>query len=728
MTRAIDILGRTGINVTRSGEDDLAYVTELGLEGIRIPVTIADEGPPHVKYDLRGYLRDAKARGLKVLLVFDRDAFYWPDWRQDTERYVQWWLQFYSGLFDAVEVGNEWDHKSPYSWDLAPSDFSDLLRAVRAAAGPDLYIVSGGMAEGQPSIAEEVDAWDKVDAYGFHPYLKDAPNPSDVEDVPDVDVLWNEYAKVLPPSIEGVITEWGWPSEWGEPRQSEECAEMVLWAARYELPLYLYNLRDSGESFGLLRQDYSKKTAFNGVAWAVDNRVPLLAEPVPPPPPPVRDFRPWRYWSAEQMAEILDVPLDNIRFLWPKLVEQMIHWGIEDELSWIAMACTVRIETGGPSRALRFTCVREAYWMTEEWRRVNLRYYPWYGRGPIQCTLEGNYKAYAKFIDDKWQAGGAIIEAVRVNLDTMLDPDVGSAFSAAYFANHGGVGQYKICKAAQARNWTEVRRLVQGADAGLPDLIRYATAFINLTAQPVEPPAGVDYSKYRFPVREYTGPVNLHWAQEAGIGGTDIFAARGTDVVAITDGTVVYRAAWAPLGGNAIQLQHDHDGMESYYAHGDQTPLVADGQHITAGTKLFGVGDTGNATAAGPHLHFGMGEDINSGGGPQGGLGTNFNAVEFLRGLQAYEAGTAPEPVEPTHPCAELISTVGYFGGDLVRRLDAEILSQMPIPPLEPKASKRTKAYWQARAEALEKEIHEAYRDGTKLKDEMIRAATEALT
>jgi murein DD-endopeptidase MepM/ murein hydrolase activator NlpD len=281
--------------------------------------------------------------------------------------------------------------------------------------------------------------------------------------------------------------------------------------------------------------------------------------------------------------------------------------------------------------------------------------------------------------------------------------------------------------AARARNWTEVRRLVQGADAGLPDLILYANKFLRLTEQPVEPPAGVDYSKYRFPVVGYTGPINLHWGLADGIGGSDIFAARGTDIVAITDGTITYRAAWDRLGGNAVVLTHDHDGKESYYAHGDQTPLVQHGQHVAAGTKFFGLGDSGNATAAGPHLHFGMGDEINNGGGPQGGLGTDFNAVEFLRGLQAHEGGTTP-PVEPPLPCADLISTVGYFGGDLVRRLDQEILSQMPIPALEAKASKRTKAYWQARAEQLEKEIHEAYRDGTALKDEMIRAATEALT
>lgn len=38
--------------------------------------------------------------------------------------------------------------------------------------------------------------------------------------------------------------------------------------------------------------------------------------------------------------------------------------------------------------------VKEAYWLSEDWRKKNLRYYPWYGRGYIQITWEENYKKY----------------------------------------------------------------------------------------------------------------------------------------------------------------------------------------------------------------------------------------------------------------------------------------------------------------------------------------------
>lgn len=36
--------------------------------------------------------------------------------------------------------------------------------------------------------------------------------------------------------------------------------------------------------------------------------------------------------------------------------------------------------------------VVEAYWLSEAWRKENLRYYPFHGRGYVQLTWEANYK------------------------------------------------------------------------------------------------------------------------------------------------------------------------------------------------------------------------------------------------------------------------------------------------------------------------------------------------
>lgn len=40
--------------------------------------------------------------------------------------------------------------------------------------------------------------------------------------------------------------------------------------------------------------------------------------------------------------------------------------------------------------------VMEAYWLSENWRKKNLRYYPWHGRGYVQLTWEDNYKRAAR--------------------------------------------------------------------------------------------------------------------------------------------------------------------------------------------------------------------------------------------------------------------------------------------------------------------------------------------
>lgn len=43
--------------------------------------------------------------------------------------------------------------------------------------------------------------------------------------------------------------------------------------------------------------------------------------------------------------------------------------------------------------------VVEAYWLSEAWRKANLRYYPWHGRGFVQLTWQGNYVRAGQELD-----------------------------------------------------------------------------------------------------------------------------------------------------------------------------------------------------------------------------------------------------------------------------------------------------------------------------------------
>ena len=42
--------------------------------------------------------------------------------------------------------------------------------------------------------------------------------------------------------------------------------------------------------------------------------------------------------------------------------------------------------------------VKEAYWLSEDWRKKHLRYYPYYGRGFVQLTWQSNYAKFGKLL------------------------------------------------------------------------------------------------------------------------------------------------------------------------------------------------------------------------------------------------------------------------------------------------------------------------------------------
>jgi murein DD-endopeptidase MepM/ murein hydrolase activator NlpD len=83
--------------------------------------------------------------------------------------------------------------------------------------------------------------------------------------------------------------------------------------------------------------------------------------------------------------------------------------------------------------------------------------------------------------------------------------------------------------------------------------------------------------------------------------GLDIFAPRGTPVVALVDGYA--RPGTNELGGNVVWLT---DGRRNlYYAHLDRWAFEDDAQ-VRVGDTLGYIGNTGNARTTPPHLHFGI--------------------------------------------------------------------------------------------------------------------------
>lgn len=218
---------------------------------------------------------------------------------------------------------------------------------------------------------------------------------------------------------------------------------------------------------------------------------PAPVEPVPVPPLPVpvpSGPNPWLYWSAEQIARVAGVPLENVQTQWPKVTEQLGHAQIYNRNVSAAVIATMTIET------MEFYPVKEGYYLGEpepaESFRRTLRYFPWYGRGDVQLTFLKNYELYSRKINELWQAGGVIDFVADPEL--ALDPDHAAAVLALWFRDTRALpspswpGGYSLIDAANAHDWEWCRILVQGGTAKLEEFSAIADGLIALNA-PAEP-------------------------------------------------------------------------------------------------------------------------------------------------------------------------------------------------------------------------------------------------
>jgi murein DD-endopeptidase MepM/ murein hydrolase activator NlpD len=85
--------------------------------------------------------------------------------------------------------------------------------------------------------------------------------------------------------------------------------------------------------------------------------------------------------------------------------------------------------------------------------------------------------------------------------------------------------------------------------------------------------------------------------------GVDIFAPRGTPVIAVVEGYA--QSGTNELGGNVVWLRDGYRGRNLYYAHLDRWAIDG-GAPVRPGDTLGFVGTTGNARTTPPHLHFGI--------------------------------------------------------------------------------------------------------------------------
>jgi MYXO-CTERM domain-containing protein len=112
--------------------------------------------------------------------------------------------------------------------------------------------------------------------------------------------------------------------------------------------------------------------------------------------------------------------------------------------------------------------------------------------------------------------------------------------------------------------------------------------------------------------------------------GNDIFAAKGTPLVAPVTGTVV-TSGTNTVGGLVVKIR-DACGWDYYHAHMNVIePGIKVGMHITAGTKIGTVGNTGNASGTSPHLHFSI--------FPAGNYNAGVDPFPYLQAVDASACG-----------------------------------------------------------------------------------------
>jgi murein DD-endopeptidase MepM/ murein hydrolase activator NlpD len=110
----------------------------------------------------------------------------------------------------------------------------------------------------------------------------------------------------------------------------------------------------------------------------------------------------------------------------------------------------------------------------------------------------------------------------------------------------------------------------------------------------------------------------------------DIMAASGTPVVAAADG-IVERLHFSQGGGGiTVYVRSPDRAWTYYYAHlQGYAPGLHEGQQVRRGDAIGLVGSTGNASAAGPHLHFAINR---MGPGDRWWQGTPINPYPLLAG------------------------------------------------------------------------------------------------
>nr|ADN15777.1 hypothetical protein Cyan7822_3845 [Gloeothece verrucosa PCC 7822] len=102
-----------------------------------------------------------------------------------------------------------------------------------------------------------------------------------------------------------------------------------------------------------------------------------------------------------------------------------------------------------------FAPVQEAWWLGEVWRKTNLRYWPWYGRGYVQLTWRFNYLKYERILGIKLTQNPDLASRPDIALYILLHGMTNGSFTGASLRNYIN---------GSKTDYVNARRIINGMD------------------------------------------------------------------------------------------------------------------------------------------------------------------------------------------------------------------------------------------------------------------------
>ncbi|ROI05440.1 hypothetical protein EGI16_03375 [Chryseobacterium sp. G0240] len=107
-----------------------------------------------------------------------------------------------------------------------------------------------------------------------------------------------------------------------------------------------------------------------------------------------------------------------------------------------------------------FLPVKEAFWLSEDWRKRNLRYYPYYGRGYVQITWKDNYFKFSKDLGEDFVKNPDLVMIPKYAFKILVNGFKNGAFTSKKISDYINESKKDYKGARQCINGTDKQDLI----------------------------------------------------------------------------------------------------------------------------------------------------------------------------------------------------------------------------------------------------------------------------